>query len=91
VNCTYLLHRGIITLPQLVDAMSCKQAKIFRLPGGTLAKGGLADVTIFDPNRQWTCDPAQFKSKGRNTPYGGHTFTGQARHTIVGGRLVFSA
>jgi dihydroorotase len=91
VNCTYLLHRDIISLTQLVDAMSCKQAKIFRLPGGSLACGGLADVTIFDPNRQWMCNPAQFKSKGRNTPYSGHTFTGQAIHTIVGGRLVFSA
>ena len=71
--------------------MSCRQAKIFHLPGGTLARGGIGDVTIFDPARQWTCDPRQFKSKGRNTPYGGHTFTGQARITVVGGRVVHRA
>jgi dihydroorotase len=91
VNTTYLLHRGIITLSQLVDAMSCKQAKIFRLPGGSLARGSLADVTVFDPARSWTCAPTRFKSKGRNTPYAGHAFTGQAVHTVVGGRLVYSA
>jgi dihydroorotase len=91
VNTSYLLHTGILTLSQLVDAMSCKQAKIFHVPGGTLAKGGIADVTVFDPNAKWTCDPKQFRSKGRNTPYGGHEFTGQARVTIVGGRVVFTA
>ncbi|HMS03419.1 MAG TPA: dihydroorotase [Gemmatimonadaceae bacterium] len=90
VNCTWLLHRGVITLTQLVDAMSCKQARIFGLPGGTLRPGGLADVTVFDPDAAWTVDPTRFKSKGRNTPYGGVALRGLARHTIVGGRVVFS-
>jgi dihydroorotase len=91
VNCTWLLHRGVITLSQLVDAMSCKQARVFGLPGGSLRPGGLADVTVFDPNAQWVVDPARFKSKGRNTPYGGVTLTGQARLTVVGGRVVYQA
>lgn len=91
VNCTYLLKPGIISLAEMIDAMSCKQAKIFHLPGGTLARGSVGDVTVFDPNRSWTCDPKQFKSKGRNTPYGGHVFTGQALITVVGGRVVYRA
>jgi dihydroorotase len=91
VNCTWLLHRGVITLSQLVDAMSCKQARVFGLPGGTLRPGGIGDVTVFDPNAQWVVDPTRFKSKGRNTPYGGVSLTGQARLTIVGGRVVFQA
>jgi dihydroorotase len=91
VNCTYLLKPGIMSLAEMIDAMSCKQAKIFHLPGGTLARGSVGDVTVFDPNRSWTCDPKQFKSKGRNTPYGGHTFTGQALLTVVGGRVVYRA
>lgn len=91
VNCTYLLKPGIISLTEMIDAMSCKQAKIFHLPGGTLARGSVGDVTVFDPNRSWTCDPKQFKSKGRNTPYGGHVFTGQALITVVGGRVVYRA
>jgi dihydroorotase len=91
INCTYLLHRGIMTMAQMVDAMSCKPAKVFHLPGGTLARGSLGDVTVFDPNRTWTVDPKAFKSKGRNTPYGGHQLTGQARLTVVGGRVVYRA
>jgi len=91
VNCTWLLHRGVITLPQLIDAMSCKQARVFGLPGGTLRPGGLGDVTVLDPHAQWVVDPTRFKSKGRNTPYGGASLTGQARLTVVGGRVVFQA
>jgi dihydroorotase len=68
--------------------MSCLAAKIWHLPGGTLAQGSLGDVTVFDPKKQWVVDPKQFKSKGRNTPYGGHTLTGQAVCTIVGGKIV---
>lgn len=88
VNVTYLLEPGILTLSQLVDAMSCKPAKVFKLPGGTLAKGSPADVTVFDPSRSWTVDPTKFKSKGRNTPYGGAVLKGLATCTIVGGKIV---
>lgn len=91
VNCTYLLHRGVLSMSQMVDAMSCKPARVFHLPGGTLARGSIADVSVFDPARKWIVDAARFKSKGRNTPYGGHEFTGQARVTIVGGRVVYRA
>lgn len=91
VNCTWLLHRGVISLSQLVDAMSCKQARVFGLPGGSLRPGGLADVTVFDPDARWVVDPTRFKSKGRNTPYGGVALTGQARLTVVGGRVVYQA
>ncbi|HEY0929524.1 MAG TPA: dihydroorotase [Gemmatimonas sp.] len=89
VNCTYLLHRGVLTLSQMIDAMSCKPAKVFHLPGGTLTRGAIGDVSVFDPNKKWTVDPKQFKSKGRNTPYGGHELTGQTLLTVVGGRVVY--
>ncbi|MBX3175508.1 MAG: dihydroorotase [Gemmatimonadaceae bacterium] len=88
VNITYLVKPGIIGIPELVNRMSCLAAKIFHLPGGTLAAGSIADVTVFDPAREWTVDPKQFKSKGRNTPYGGHRLSGLATCTIVGGRIV---
>jgi len=88
VNITWLVDRGILTIPQLVDRMSCLTAKVFHLPGGTLAPGAIADVTVFDPARAWVVDPKAFKSKGRNTPYGGQTLRGRATHTVVGGRVV---
>jgi dihydroorotase len=88
VNVTHLIEPGILTLPELVDRMSCRPAKVFHLPGGSLAKGASADVTVFDPARAWTVDPAAFRSKARNTPYGGVALRGRAVCSIVGGRIV---
>ena len=70
---------GVLSLAQMVDAMSCKPARVFHLPGGTLARGSLGDISVFDPMRRWVVEPGRFKSKGRNTPYGGSALTGQAR------------
>jgi dihydroorotase len=91
VNCTWLLRRGVLTLPQMINAMSCLPAKVFHLPGGTLRPSSIGDVTVFDPAREWVVDARTFKSKGRNTPYNGRTLYGQARTTIVGGRVVYNA
>lgn len=88
VNLTWLVTPGIISLATLVDKMACAPAKLFHLPGGNLRKGTIADVTVFDPTRQWTVDPSRFKTKGRNTPYAGRTLSGVVRCTIVDGKIV---
>ena len=85
---TWLVDPGILTYAQLVDRMACAPARIFNLPGGTLRSGAVGDVTVFDPTRAWTVDPARFRSKGRNTPYAGRTLRGRALVTVVGGRVV---
>lgn len=87
---TSLVSSGIIDFATLVDRMSCAPARLFHLPSGTLSAGSVADVTVFDPTRTWAVDPAEFRSKGKNTPYRGTTLTGRAIHTIVGGELVFT-
>jgi dihydroorotase len=71
--------------------MACAPARLFGLPGGSLAEGGIADVTIFDPKAQWTVDPSTFLSKGRNSPYAGMALTGRAACTIVDGLVVYRA
>ncbi len=88
VNLTWLVHSGIIELPLLVERMSCAPARLFKLPGGTLRKGGIADVTVFDPDATWTVDPARFASKGRNTPYAGQELRGLVDLTVVDGRVI---
>ncbi|MEO7713081.1 MAG: dihydroorotase [Gemmatimonadaceae bacterium] len=88
VNLTWLVHRGVIDLPMLVERMACAPARIFKLPGGTLRRGSVADVTVFDPDATWTVDPARFRSKGRNTPYAGHTLRGLVDVTVVDGRVI---
>jgi dihydroorotase len=86
---TRVVAEGVIDLPTLIDRMSCGPARAFNLPGGTLAEGSPADVTIFDPKEKWVVDPAEFKSKSRNTPFGGKELVGRPKMTLVGGRFVF--
>jgi dihydroorotase len=77
VNITWLVKSKIIGLPLLIERMSCAPAKTFHLPGGSLAKGREADITVFDPTKEWKVDAAKFRTKGRNTPYQGMSLTGR--------------
>jgi dihydroorotase len=86
---THLVVPGIISYSTLVDRMSCSPARVFGLPGGTLRAGSVGDVTVFDPTANWTVRPAEFQTKGRNSPYTGMTLTGRAICTVVGGRIVY--
>ncbi len=83
-----LVDSGVIDLATLVDRLSCAPARIFNLPGGTLAAGSPGDVTVLDPVRPWTVEPSAFRSKGRNTPWSGRELRGRAIYTIVEGRVV---
>ena len=88
VNITWLVKSGIIDLETLIDRMSCAPARIFKLPGGSLRKGGTADVTVFDPETSWVVNASLFRTKGRNTPYQGMALTGRVHYTVVGGRVI---
>jgi len=85
----HLVEGGLIDLPTMVDRMSLAPARVFTLPGGTLKVGSPADVTVFDPNGEWTVDPGTFLSKSRNTPFVGWKLKGKPRYTIVGGEVVW--
>jgi dihydroorotase len=82
-----LVEPGHISWLKLIQLMTLNPARIIGLSKGTLAEGADADVTIIDPNLSWTIDPAQFKSKSRNCPFGGWQVKGRAIATIVGGRV----
>jgi len=83
---TELVQGGILTLPALLARMSTEPARIFHLPGGTLAPGAPADVAVLDPAAQWTVDPTAFRSKSRNSPFAGRALAGRAVLTIVAGK-----
>ena len=82
-----LVEPGHIDWMKLIDLMSTQPAKIVSLDRGTLREGAAADVTIIDPNAEWTIDIEQWKSKSRNCPFNGWKLKGRATHTIVGGAL----
>jgi dihydroorotase len=84
-----LVHGGIITAERMVEMMSLNPAKLLRLEAGNLSRRTPADVTIVDPNIEWTVDPAKFLSKSRNTPFAGMRLRGRAMVTIVGGEVVY--
>jgi dihydroorotase len=85
-----LVHKGVIDLVRLVAMCSTNPARIFRLAGrGTLAVGSPADVTIIDPDVAWTYRNEDSRSRSRNSPFDGRSFTGAAVATIVAGKLVY--
>ncbi len=87
-----LVHRGVISAARMVEMMALNPARLLRLSaGGSLAVGSPADITIIDPDCEWTVDPETFRSKSRNTPFAGLRLKGKATTTIVGGEIVFNA
>ena len=84
---TELVGSGAFTLPELIRRMSTDPARVFHLPGGTLAPGSVADLTVLDLGAKWTVDPAAFYSKSRNTPFAGRALTGRAILTLVAGAI----
>lgn len=83
-----LVEEGVLTVEQVVAALTVQPARAFGLAKGTLAVGADADVAIVDPEAQWVVDPGQFKSKSRNTPFAGWKLKGRVVSTLVGGRVV---
>ncbi len=82
-----LVEEGVLTLEQLIRAMSTNPARILRVSGGTLQPGADADITVIDLDRCWTVDPGSLRSQGKNTPFAGWTMKGKAIMTIVGGEI----
>jgi len=89
---TELYHGKVLTLPQIVERMSVAPARILGLKGrGSLAPGTEADVTLFDPEREWVVEPKGMASKSKNSPFLGWKLKGAPVMTIVGGKVVWEA
>jgi dihydroorotase len=86
---TRLIEPGHLTWSQAVEKMTVNPARILGLDHakGSLRTGADADITIIDPDAQWTVDPAKFRSKSINTPFAGWKLRGKADTVIVAGRI----
>ncbi len=85
-----LVHEGHVGLPLMVEKLtSAPAAFLGRTDIGSLRPGANADVTIFDPNTEWTVDTDEFVSKGKNSPLHGQMLKGKVVMTVVGGEVVF--
>lgn len=82
---------SVVGLELALACLSWRPAAIAGLAprhGGPVAQGAAANLCVVDPAATWTVDPARLASRSRNTPFGGWTFTGRNRHTIVDGDAV---
>ena len=86
---TRLVATGRVSLARMVELFASGPARAFSLPGGRLAEGSDADLTIFDPAAHAEIDPRGFRSRARNTPFAGARVTGVVVATVVGGREVY--
>jgi dihydroorotase len=85
-----LVHkRKTIDLPPLIEMFTANPARLLNLEAGTLSVGAAADITLIDPNLEWTVDARSFQSASRNTPFDGWDLKGRAVQTIVGGKTVW--
>lgn len=88
---TELVDKGVITPMQMAAKMSWNPAKILGIDKGSLKVGKTADITIIDPEAEYTIDVNQFASKGKNTPFHGWKVKGKVIRTIVAGKTVYNA
>ncbi len=82
-----LVKEKVLTLQEVICKLSLNPASVLKIGKGTLHAGADADITIIDPDLQWTVDSSLFKSRSKNTPFNGLKLTGRAVQTIVGGRV----
>jgi len=86
---TYLVKAGILSPEELIRKMSLNPARILGLDRGVIAPGKAADLAVVDVNEPYYIDPAEFHSKGRNTPFAGMRVFGRILCTIANGKVVY--
>lgn len=80
-----LVRLGKLSRRRMVAALTSEPARLFKLPGGSLRRGAMADITIIDPEARWVFDDATNYSKSKNSPFWGHELIGRATQVYVGG------
>ena len=78
-----------LSLPRLVELFSTNPQKIMKIDRWGLFEGSMADLTLIDPEREWTFRVSDSRSLSRNSPFDGWSFKGKAVATIVGGKVVY--
>jgi dihydroorotase len=88
---TMLLAPKILDLMSLVDKFSTNPRKILHLPALRVAEGEPANLTLIDPDAEWTVSVRDFKSKSKNSPFDGWKLRGKAVGIINNDHVVWAA
>ena len=88
-----LHHTGRLPLSGVIARLTCNPARLLRFQDGrgTLTVGGVADVTVIDPDAEWICNRDDTASRSRNNPFHGWHLRGRPVLTVVGGRIAWKA
>ena len=86
---TKLVLPGRISASRMAEVFSAGPARVFSLPGGEIREGSPADLTLLDPESEWSVDPRAFRSRSRNSPFSGWRLRGATAATFVEGREVY--
>jgi dihydroorotase len=84
-----LVHDGRVSLAKLLYALSTRPAEILGLPAGRLARGGPADLVLFDPDEPYVLDKQDLHSRSKNSPFDEARLQGRVRLTLAGGKIVY--
>jgi dihydroorotase len=83
-----LVSRGVLSLGDAIERLTWGPARTFKIHGGTMPEGSIADVVVVDPDLEWQVTPDDILSKGRNTPFLGKTMRGRAVLTLAAGTVL---
>jgi dihydroorotase len=85
-----LAHKhGKIDIARVIEMYTVEPARLLKIDRGTLSVGARADITLIDPELEWTVRVDQFQSASRNSPFDGWKLKGRAVRTIVDGKTVW--
>ena len=84
-----LIDTGDLDYLDLVRLTSYQPAQLLKIDRGSIEVGKIADITIFDPNEEYTYTKEMIVSKSKNSPFIGKKLKGRVQYTIVGGRVVY--
>jgi dihydroorotase len=87
---TELVHKKVLTLMQMIQKLSTNPRTILSLPAIKFNEGEMANITVLDPDLDWTVDSATLRSKSKNSPFNGYRLKGKAIGIINNGKMLFS-
>lgn len=90
LSITELVHQKYLTLMQLIEKLSVNPRRILSLPEIHIQEGERANLTLLDPEIEWTVDVQSFRSKSKNSPFHGRALKGKAIGIINNGKTYFS-
>ncbi|MFP6678542.1 MAG: dihydroorotase [Dehalococcoidia bacterium] len=90
-SCMVPVHSGSLLLEDLIERMTAAPARFLGMDLGSLKPGSPADLVVLDPEAEWTVDPTEFFSKGKNSPLAGTTLKGKVVTTLYAGEIVHQA